>query len=75
MLIFLSKSTLPDTQFAVHQCSRFSADTKLFHEKGVKRICKYLKGKVEEGIILKANPERSIKCHVDVNFAGGWSQG
>ena len=70
MLIFLSKSTLPDTQFAVHQCSRFSEDTKLFHEKGVKRIFKYLKGTAEEGIILKPDPKRVIECHVDADFYG-----
>ena len=39
MLNFLTSSSRPEAQFAVHQCARFSADPKLAHEKAVKRVC------------------------------------
>ena len=75
MLMFLSKYTLPDTQFAVNQCARFSVYTKLRHEKGDKRNFNHLKGTAGECIILKPDPKSVIECHVYADFVGKWHQG
>ena len=61
---------IPEEQFTVHQCTKFSADTKLPHEQGVKCVLKCLKGKAMQGIVLKPNPEKGIKCYVDTDFYG-----
>ena len=58
----------------VHQCAQFSADTKLLHDKLVKRVLKYLKFMATQGLIMKPNLEKGIKCYVDANFAGRWNQ-
>ena len=74
MLNYLAASTRPDILFAVHQCARFSTNPKLSHERAVKRIVRYLKGTKDKGIILRPNPQEGIKCYVDADFAGGYSE-
>ena len=74
MLNYLAASTRPDVLFAVHQCARFSVNPKLSHERAVKRIVRYLKGTSDKGIILRPNPQEGIKCYVDADFAGGYSE-
>ena len=49
-LNLLTNSTRPELQFAVHQCTKFSADPKLPHNQVVKSILKYLKGTQEQGV-------------------------
>ena len=74
MLNYLAASTRSDILFAVHQCTRFSANPKLCHERTVKRIVRYLKGTATKGLTLSPNPEDGIKCYVDADFAGGFSE-
>ena len=38
MLNYLANTTRPDIMMAVHQCARFCDNSRLSHEKGVKRI-------------------------------------
>ena len=72
MLNYLAASTRPDILFAVHQCARFSSDPKLCHEQGVKRIVRYLKGTLDQGLILTPDSSRSVECYVDADFAGSY---
>ena len=51
MLMYLVNSR-PEIAFAVHQCARFTHGTKHSHEKAVLQISKYLKGNLNEGLIL-----------------------
>jgi len=51
-LLFLEKSTRPDIACAVHQCARFCAAPKASHTQAVKRICRYLLGTRDKGLIL-----------------------
>ena len=44
MMLYLASNTRLDIYFSVHQCSRFTHDTKLSHKTDVKRICRYLQG-------------------------------
>ena len=41
MMLYLASNTRPDISFAVHQCARFTHNTKVSHEIAVKRICRY----------------------------------
>ena len=70
----MTSSMLPEAEFAVNQCTRFSAEPKLPHYQDVKYILKHLKGTATQGIILKLDPEKGIKCSVDAEFSGGWNQ-
>jgi hypothetical protein len=60
---------------ATHQCARFNANPKLCHERAVMRICKYLLGTMEKGIIHRPESIKGLECHVDADFAGGWTIG
>ena len=71
---FITGSTRPEMQMAVHQCARFSNDPKLSHEQAVKRIVRYLKRTKDEGLILRPDPSKSLECYVDADFAGAWNQ-
>ena len=73
MLMYLSANSCPEIGFAVHQCARFSHAPKESHGKAVKRICRYLKGTLDKGLILKPTKELAVDCYVDADFAGLWA--
>ena len=60
---------------ATHQCARFNTNLKLCHERAIKHICRYLLGTKDKGIFYRPDPSRGLECHVDADFAGGWSTG
>ena len=59
-------------QVATHQCARFCNDPKRSHEVAAKRIVRYLKGTMDEGITLTPDKSQGFKCYVDADFAGSW---
>mmetsp|Transcript_7788 Transcript_7788/g.16658 ORF Transcript_7788/g.16658 Transcript_7788/m.16658 type:complete len:228 (+) Transcript_7788:167-850(+) len=75
MLGYLQQTSRPETSMATHQCARFNNDPKLCHERAVKRICKYLLGTMNKGLIFKPDLSKGLECYVDADFAGGWSSG
>ena len=64
----------PEAKFTVNQCTRFSTDSRITHDQDVKRVLKYPKGTAMKGLIMKQDPEKGIKCYMDVKFSGGWNQ-
>ena len=72
MLLYVSSNTQPDIQFAVHQCARFTHNPKKSHGEAVKRICQYLLGTKEWGILFTPNLAEGLNCYVDADFAGLW---
>ena len=73
-LLFLEKSTGPDSSYAVHQCARFSHDRTREHGEAVKRIGRCLKGTLDKGIIMKLDNSHSLDLHVDADLAGNWDK-
>ena len=71
-LNFLEESTRPDIAYSAHQCARFSATPKESHGNAIEHIFKYLKGSIDDGIILKTDFEKSLEVYVDADFAGNW---
>ena len=74
MLMYLASNSRPDIAFAVHQCARFAHKARAPHEQAVKRICRYLKGTAERGLILSPTDQKEliVNCYVDADFAGLW---
>jgi hypothetical protein len=71
MLLYLSSNSRCDIAFAVHQCARFTHTPRASHEKAVIRICRYLKGTRDEGIVFRPNKQNvKVDCYVDADFAG-----
>ena len=76
MLIYLSRNTRPDIEYAVHQCARFQLNPTTIHENAVKRIGRYLLGTKDKGIIFKPDlsSKSELNCYVDADFAGNYTK-
>jgi hypothetical protein len=72
MLMYLSANSHPEIGFAVHQCARFTHNPRASHGRAIKRICRYLQGVLNQGLIIKPDLELSVDCYVDADFAGLW---
>jgi len=75
MLGYLQLTSRPDISMATHQCARFNSCPKLSHERSINRICRYLLGTMDKGIVFRPDHSRGLECHVDADFAGGWTGG
>ena len=70
MLLYLASNSHPDIAFAVHQCARFSHCPRASHEVAVKKICRCLKGTINQGIWYQPTSEFALDCYVDSDFSG-----
>jgi Reverse transcriptase (RNA-dependent DNA polymerase) len=70
MLLYLASNSRPDIAFAVHQCARFSHAPRASHEIALKRICRYLKGTSDKGIIFTPTSDFGLDCYCDSDYAG-----
>jgi hypothetical protein len=70
-LNFLEKSTRPDISYAVHQCARFCENPRKSHGEAIKRIARYLKATLGQGMIFRPI-KHSFDCWVDASFSGEW---
>jgi hypothetical protein len=66
-LTYLQGMTRPNLSSSVHQGARFCNDPKLSHERAVKRICWYLYGTRDKGLILEPDLSKGFECHVDAD--------
>jgi len=74
MLMYLVNNTRPECAFAVNACAQYSINPKAPHAEAIRRICRYLKGTIDKGIIIKPNSGPiSLDCHVDADYAGTWA--
>ena len=55
-MLYLAPNTRPDISFSVHQNARFKHNTKTSHKTAVKRICRYLQGTKDNGLVF--NPSK-----------------
>ena len=44
----------------------------LSHEQAIKRICRFLLGTKEQGLIMSPDISVGINCFIDADFAGNW---
>jgi Reverse transcriptase (RNA-dependent DNA polymerase) len=70
MLMYLSSNSRPDIQYAVHQCARFTHFPKKTHEDAILRICRYLQGTKDKGLIFNPTEDLTLDCYVDADFVG-----
>ena len=69
MILYLASNARPDISFAVHQCARFTHNTKVSHETDVKRIHRYLQGTNENGLLFNPSKKLVVDCYADADFA------
>ena len=72
MILYLKSSTRQDSSFAVHQCARFTHNTKASHDTAVKSICWYLQGNKENGLVFNPSKKLMMNSYADAYFAGLW---
>jgi hypothetical protein len=73
MLLYLQGHSRPDITYAVSQCACFVHSPQHSHEIALEQIGQYLKGTLDEGLILKPSDELDIDVFVDAeDFAGLW---
>ena len=70
MMFYLSSNTRPDISFAVHQCARFTHNTKVSHGIAVKRIFRYLQGTKDNGLVFNPSRKLVVDCYAGAYFAG-----
>lgn len=74
MLMYIVNNTRPDCAFAVNACAQYSINPKMPHGEAVRRICRYLKGTADKGLIVQPNKSKiSLDCYVDADYAGHWT--
>ena len=71
-MLYLASNTRPDISFAVHQCARFTHNTKVLHETAVKRMCRYIQGTKDNGLVFNPSKKLGVGCYADADFAGLW---
>jgi Reverse transcriptase (RNA-dependent DNA polymerase) len=72
MLQYLQGHSRPDITYAVSQCARFVHSPRRSHEKALEQIGQYLKGTLDEGLVLRPTDNLDIDVYVDADFAGLW---
>ena len=72
IILYLASNTRPDISFAVHQCDRFTHNTKVSHETDVKSICRYLQGTKDNGLVFNPSKTLVMDCYADADFSGLW---
>ena len=73
-LNYLEKCTRPDIAYATHQCARFTENPRVEHGQAVRWIARYLKGTINEGIIMTPIKDEDLRSYVDADFSGNWSK-
>ena len=61
MMLYLASNTRPDISFSVHQCARFTHNTKVSHETSVKRIFRYLQGTKYNGLVFNPYKKKVVE--------------
>ena len=73
MINYFQGKSLIDIYMEVHQTARFCNNPILSHEKSIKHLGIYLLHTKKEGIKYNSTISKGLECHVDADFAGGWS--
>lgn len=69
-LLYCGMSTRPDIAYALSVLSKFTKEPRQLHWKGVKRVMRYLKATLNQGLMYRAVDEPKVTCYVDADYAG-----
>ena len=66
----MSYNSIPDIQFTVNQCARFTHTLRKSHLEDIKCICRYLKGIHDKCLLFSLTIYLNLNLFVDSHFAG-----
>jgi hypothetical protein len=72
MLQYVGNNTHPECAYAINSCARYCINPRQVHGTVLKRIGRYLKGVLDDGLIIDPKGPFSLDCHVDADFAGNY---
>ena len=72
IMLYLVLNTGPDVSFSFRQCYLFKDKTNASHDTGVKRICQYLQGTKDNGLVFNPSKKLVVDCYSDADFARMW---
>jgi hypothetical protein len=73
MLMYLVNNTRPECAFAVNACAQYSINPKAPHAEAIRRICRYIKGTIDKGLVINPSTARiELDLYVDADYAGTW---
>ena len=72
ILLYLASKKRIDISFSSHQCAQFTHNTKASHDTAVKRICRYLQGIKDKGLVFNPSKKLVVDCYAYADFAGLW---
>jgi hypothetical protein len=72
MLQYVGNNTHPECAYAINSCARYCIEPKQAHGAALKRIARYLKGCLDDGLIIRRQDNLSLDCHCDSDFAGNY---
>ena len=67
--------TRPDIAYAVNQACLYMQQPQASHWNLVKRILRYLRGTITDGLQISASPDTELKAYSDADWAGCQTQG
>ena len=70
MILYLASNTRPDIPISVHQCARFTHNTKASHDTAVNRVCRYLQGIKDNGLVYNPPKKLVVDYYAHADFAG-----
>jgi len=62
--------TRPDIAYAVNQACLYMQSPRAAHWNLVKRILRYLRGSISDGLFISASPSTELKAYSDADWAG-----
>lgn len=62
--------TRPDIAYAVNQACLYMHSPRAAHWNLVKRILRYLRGTIDDGLAISASPSTELRAFFDANWAG-----
>ena len=65
MMSYLATNATCDIAFAVNQCPRFCSNPTMKHAIAMKRICQYLKGTKQKGMIINPTKDLTLDLYID----------
>ena len=70
MMLYMVSNTILDTSFAVHQCAKFTHNTKASHDMSVKRICWYLQETTDKGLVFNPYKIMAVDFYIGTYCVG-----
>ena len=69
IMLYLESNKRPDISFAIHQCDRFTNNTKESQETAVNRICWYIQGTKYNGLVFNPPKKLLVDCYANDGFS------